>query len=76
MYAIRSYYVNKLPENVRPRFERMKEHASEKEPYIWGHNVTQRYIDIYQKSIQNRITSYNVCYTKLLRFSRLMIPQL
>ena len=42
----------KLPEQMRPRVERMK--GKEKvEPYIWGHNVTERYIDIYQESIKN-----------------------
>jgi len=48
--------VSKLPEKVRPRFEQMKAHSekSEKEkPYIWGHNVTQRYINLYQESIKN-----------------------
>ena len=46
--------VNKLPENVRPRFERMKERGSRKsETFAWGHNVTQRYIDLYQESIKN-----------------------
>ena len=52
-YIMQVADLNKLPENVRPRFERMKEHASEKKPYIWGHNVTQRYIDIYHESIKN-----------------------
>ncbi len=48
--------VNKLPENVRPRFEQMKaraENSEKKETYIWGHNVTQRYMDLYQESIKN-----------------------
>ena len=48
--------IEKLPEEVRPRYERMKSRSnnSEKEePYIWGHNVTQRYIDLYQESIKN-----------------------
>ena len=48
--------VNKLPENVRPRFEKMKarsEKSNKKETLAWGHNVTQRYIDIYQESIKN-----------------------
>ncbi len=52
-YIMQVADLNKLPEEVRPRFERMKEHASEKKPYIWGHNVTQRYIDIYHESIKN-----------------------
>lgn len=48
--------VHKLPENIRPRFEKMKARAKnsdKKEPSAWGHNVTQRYIDLYQESIKN-----------------------
>lgn len=45
--------VNKLPEKERPRFKMMKERTEKKEPYIWGHNVTQRYINLYQESIKN-----------------------
>ncbi len=52
-YIMKVVDINKLPEEIRPRFEQMKEHAEDKEPYIWGHNVTQRYIDIYQESIKN-----------------------
>lgn len=46
--------VNKLPEAVRPRFQKMKERNGKKaETFAWGHNVTQRYIDLYQESIKN-----------------------
>ncbi len=45
--------LSNLPEDVRARYERMKERASGLKPYIWGHNVTQRYIDLYEKSVQN-----------------------
>jgi hypothetical protein len=44
---------NKLPDNVRPRFEQIKTESNQKEPYIWGHNVTKRYINLYQESIKN-----------------------
>ncbi len=42
-----------LPENVASRYERMKERAGDLKPYIWGHNVTERYIDLYEESIKN-----------------------
>jgi len=45
--------VNKLPENERPRFQKMKERQKDTEVLAWGHNVTQRYIDLYKKSLQN-----------------------
>lgn len=48
--------VNKLPENMRQRFERMKARSTnseKKETLAWGHNVTQRYINLYQESIKN-----------------------
>lgn len=47
--------VNKLPEKMRTRFEKMKARPkrSEKETIAWGHNVTQRYIGLFQESIRN-----------------------
>lgn len=45
--------INKLPEQERPRFKKMKEHQEKPEVLAWGYNVTQRYIDIYKKSIEN-----------------------
>jgi hypothetical protein len=48
--------LNSLPEQMKNRFERMKAWSADKkqeEPYIWGINVTQRYIDLYQESIKN-----------------------
>jgi hypothetical protein len=45
-----------LPENIRKRYERMKSYVGKQEkiePYIWGINVTQKYIDLYQESIKN-----------------------
>jgi len=49
--------LSKLPEEMRPRYERMKTRAQEVKPYIWGHNVTQRYIDLYENSIKNSTLS-------------------
>ena len=48
--------INALPEPMKTRFERMKLRSAGKEqeePYIWGINVTQRYIDLYKKSMEN-----------------------
>ncbi len=52
--------LNTLPEPMKARFERMKSRSSGKkqeEPYIWGVNVTKRYIDLYQKSLENSVLS-------------------
>ena len=32
------------------------------------HNSGHCYLELIEKDLQTRITSYNVCYTKLLRF--------
>ncbi len=45
--------VNKLPEKMRPRFRKIKENSEKTAPYIWGHNVTQRYIDLYHRALKN-----------------------
>jgi hypothetical protein len=42
-----------LPEEMQARFNRMKDRPKKGEPYIWGVNVTQNYIDLYQKSLEN-----------------------
>ena len=52
-YVANVVNLSNLPEDVRARYERMKERATGLKPYIWGHNVTQRYIDLYEKSVQN-----------------------
>ena len=48
--------LNTLPEPMKGRFDRMKSRSAERkqeEPYIWGVNVTKRYIDLYQESLKN-----------------------
>jgi len=45
--------MSSLPEQMRNRYERMKAFKPKEEPYIWGHNVTQKYLDLYQESIKN-----------------------
>ena len=52
-YIMDKIDVNTLPEKMRERVAKMKERSEKKEPYIWGHNVTQRYINLYQESIKN-----------------------
>jgi hypothetical protein len=42
-----------LPEEMQARFNRMKSRPKKGDPYIWGVNVTQNYIDLYQKSLEN-----------------------
>lgn len=48
--------LNSLPDPMKARFERMKSRSGERkkeETYIWGVNVTKRYIDLYQESLIN-----------------------
>lgn len=52
-YIMNVIDLKKLPEEVRPRFQKMKAESENKQPYIWGHNVTQRYIELYHESIKN-----------------------
>ena len=42
--------INLLPEQMRSRYERMKQFMKDRaeDPYVWGHNVTERYIDLYR----------------------------
>ena len=46
--------MKKLPEEMRTRYEWMKSFAGRTEPYIWGVNVTQRYLDIYKASLASQ----------------------
>ena len=57
-----------LPESARARFAAMKERAADLKPYIWGHNVTRRYIDIYQESIRNSQLKENECMVNIAVF--------
>ena len=52
-YIMQVVDTNKLPQQIRAQYEEMKNEATGINPYIWGHNVTQRYIDIYKESIKN-----------------------
>jgi hypothetical protein len=56
MHLMDEIDMNSLPEALRKRYEGMKEYGKDRkkeEPYIWGLNVTQKYIDLYQESIKN-----------------------
>jgi hypothetical protein len=45
--------INSLPPEMRSRFDEIKSEQNKEEPYIWGINVTQKYIDLYQESLKN-----------------------
>lgn len=59
---------NKLPEEMKSRFERMKSFAGKTEPYIWGVNVTQRYLDIYKASLENMKLAENETMANVVVF--------
>ena len=73
MYAIRSYYEEgaryaamgekQLAREIRTLEKSMLEHARNLE-FEQAANLRDKLAEL-----KNRITSYNVCYTKLLRFS-------
>ena len=42
-----------FPEDLKERYKRRESGQKKGEPYIWGVNVTQRYIDLYQKSLES-----------------------
>lgn len=48
-----------FPEEMKARYKRMEARPKKGEPYIWGVNVTQSYIDLYQKSIGNSTLQEN-----------------
>ena len=48
-----------FPEEMQARYKRMEARPKKGEPYIWGVNVTQSYIDLYQKSIENSTLQEN-----------------
>jgi hypothetical protein len=50
-HVIDSIDISGFPEEMQARYKRMEARPKKGEPYIWGVNVTQRYIDLYQQSI-------------------------
>ncbi len=53
---------------MKSRVERMKSFAGKTEPYIWGVNVTQRYLDIYKASLENMKLTENETMANVVVF--------
>ncbi|MDO5981140.1 transglutaminase domain-containing protein [Flavivirga spongiicola] len=54
-HLINKMDVNDMPAQMRKGYENSKKHDSISEgPYIYGVNVTQRYIDLYEKSLKGK----------------------
>ena len=75
MYAIRSYYGFLEKETLE---QKIGEYLAEKEDDLaaWfsSPEIRQRMAGVLDKAVDDlRITSYNVCYTKLLRKSSAVI---
>ncbi len=68
-YIMDKVDINTLPESMHEKVKRMKERSEKKEPYIWGHNVTQRYIDLYQESIRNSKLSEDELMANIVVFA-------
>ena len=62
--------LNKLPEDVKSRFERMKERGGDNKPerFAYGVNVTKRYIDLYEESIKGSKLADDECLTNVVVF--------
>ena len=69
LYEVITQYSAKL---LQKYFVVYHSHLHEKEPYDEFANITVRYIDLPAIQSLFRITSYNVCYTKLLRALRVV----
>jgi len=66
MHLMKNIDTAKIPDQWKVRFKKMEEMGREMtvpEPYIWGHNVTQRYIDIYRQSLENNKLAEDECLT-------------
>ncbi len=58
-----------FPEEMQTRYKRMEKRPKKGEPYIWGVNVTQNYIDLYQKSIGNSTLQENELMANFVVFA-------
>lgn len=58
-----------FPEEMQARYQRMEARPKKGEPYIWGVNVTQKYIDLYQKSLENSQLNENELMANFVVFS-------
>lgn len=64
--------LNALPEQMRKRYERTREYSKNREkqePYIWGVNVTDKYIALYQESIKNSKLADNELIANVVVFA-------
>jgi len=52
-HVIENPNISSMPYEMQTRYLRMKDRPKKGEPYIWGVNVTQQYIDLYHKSLEN-----------------------
>ncbi len=68
-YIMDKVDINTLPEQMQERVKRMRERPEKKEPYIWGENVTQRYIALYQESIKNSTLTDDELMANLVVFT-------
>ncbi len=69
MHLINKVDSSKIPDQWKGRLARMKDSSREMpEPYIWGHNVTQRYIDIYRQSMENNKLQDDECLANFTIF--------
>lgn len=69
-YIMQKIDLDKLPKTQLERFAKRKEKAQDLEPYLWGHNVTERYITLYKESIKNKSISENECILNLVVFNQ------
>ena len=68
MYAIRSYYENDIPAPYNPAIETLPETGEARSVIFTMEKLDQAKTAFETEFIRSRITSYNVCYTKLLRY--------
>ncbi|MDD7887370.1 transglutaminase-like domain-containing protein [Flavivirga sp. 57AJ16] len=68
-HLINKMDLNDMPPQMRRHYENPKERDSIKEgPYIYGVNVTQRYIDLYEKSLENKKLEEDELMAKFIIF--------
>ena len=65
MYAIRSYYV--MEKAIQADYALVKCHMADKYGNLVYNKTARNFGPVMCMAAKTRITSYNVCYTKLLR---------
>jgi hypothetical protein len=68
-HVLDSIDISGFPEEMQARYKRMETRPKKGEPYIWGVNVTQNYIDLYQKSMENSTLKENELMADFVVFS-------